>query len=110
MPYSDDSLKKNKEPIEKKENILEIINQKLEAFSKKKQSLIANIEEQKENSIEIRALIQEQQELLNSTEINIQESQDELEKLNTIIEEIETGYNNIVESGNCLVSIIKNAE
>ena len=64
----------------------------------------------KENSIEIRALIQEQQELLNSTEINIQESQDELEKLNTIIEEIETGYNNIVESGNCLVSIIKNAE
>lgn len=110
MPSSEDSLRKNKEPIEKKENILEIINQKLEAFSKKKQSLIANIEEQKESSIEIRALIQEQQELLNSTEINIQESQDELEKLNTIIDEIETGYNNIVESGNCLVSIIKNAE
>lgn len=94
----------------KKENILEIISEKLEAFSKKKESLIKIIENKKEEILQIRAIILEQQELLNSNEIEITESQEELEKLNTVIQEIQQGYDNIVESGNCLMSIVNNSD
>lgn len=94
----------------KKENILEIISEKLEAFSKKKESLIKFIENKKEEILQIRAIILEQQELLNSNEIEITESQEELEKLNTVIQEIQQGYDNIVESGNCLMSIVNNSD
>ena len=94
----------------KKENILEIISEKLEAFSKKKESLIKIIENKKEEILQIRAIILEQQELVNSNEIEITESQEELEKLNTVIQEIQQGYDNIVESGNCLMSIVNNSD
>jgi chromosome segregation ATPase len=94
----------------KKENILEIISEKLEAFSKKKESLIKEIETKKEQSVEIKAIILEQQETLNSTEIQISESEQEVQKLEIIIQEIQQGYDSIVESGNCLMSIVKNAE
>tara|TARA_R110002072_G_scaffold298405_1_gene472319 strand:+ start:663 stop:995 length:333 start_codon:yes stop_codon:yes gene_type:complete len=110
MAFPEEFIPRTRQINEKKDNILEIISQKLEGFSKKKELLLTSINEKKENSLEIKSILFEQQELLNNTQISITESEKEVEKLNTIIQEIQSGYDNIVESGNCLMSIVKNSE
>tara|TARA_Y100000389_G_scaffold84596_1_gene81292 strand:- start:5167 stop:5499 length:333 start_codon:yes stop_codon:yes gene_type:complete len=110
MTFPEEFIPRPRQINEKKDNILEIISQKLEGFSKKRELLLTSINEKKENSLEIKSILFEQQELLNNTEISITECEKEVEKLNVIILEIQSGYDNIVESGNCLMSIVKNSE
>lgn len=92
------------------QNILEIIESKLLTFRKKKKSLeeqtntkLSEVEEIKNNikSLEIN---------LENTLKTIQNSQLEIEKIDKLIEEIDNGYSNLVESGQCLMSIINNAQ
>ncbi len=92
------------------QNILEIIESKLLTFRKKKKSL----EEQTNNKLseveEIKSNIKSLEINLENTLKTIQNSQLEIEKIDKLIEEIDNGYSNLVESGQCLMSIINNAQ
>jgi flagellar biosynthesis chaperone FliJ len=98
------------ETIVENKNILEILEEKLELFRNKKTSLEENLLTKRERTIQIQSEISQLQNLLAKNEREIGEDEKELEKNSEFLREIENGYNTIVESGNCLMEIVKNAD
>jgi len=98
------------ETIVENKNILEILEEKLELFRNKKTSLEENLLTKRERTIQIQSEISQLQNLLEKNEREIGEDEKELEKNSEFLREIENGYNTIVESGNCLMEIVKNAD
>lgn len=98
------------ETIVENKNILEILEEKLQLFRNKKTSLEENLLFKRERTIQIQSEISQLQNQLAKNEREIGEDEKELEKNNEFLREIESGYNTIVESGNCLMEIVKNAD
>lgn len=98
------------ETIVESKNILEILEEKLELFRNKKTNLEENLQNKRERTIEIQSQISQLQEQLEKINKEETEDQKEIEKVTQFLGEIESGYNTIVESGNCLMEIVKNAD
>jgi len=98
------------ETIVESKNILEILEEKLEFFRKKRDNLEENLLTKRERTIQIQSEIAQLQNQLGKNEEEIEEDEKELEKNREFLGEIESGYKTIVESGNCLMEIVKNAD
>jgi len=98
------------ETIVENKNILEILEEKLQLFRNKKTCLEENLLIKRERTIQIQSEISQLQNQLAKNEREIGENEKELEKNSEFLKEIESGYNTIVESGNCLMEIVKNAD
>lgn len=88
-------------------NILEIIDTKLQTFRRKKQLLQEKVSSQTEEIEHIKKNISELQKKLQDTTENIESSNKEIVELDRTIDELDTGYKNIIESGQTLMALVE---
>ena len=89
------------------QNILEIIATKLKLFRRKKLLLEQKINTDKEEITQINSNIKELQLKVTTTSENIQKSETQLLELDKIIENVDEGYKNIIESGQTLMALVE---
>mgnify|MGYP001303017914 CR=1 FL=1 len=89
------------------QNILQIIDTKLKVFRRKKLLLEQKINTDKEEIREINSNIEDLQLKLTSTSKNIQKSETQLLELDKVIDNIDEGYKNIIESGQTLMALVE---
>ena len=96
----------NKDCIDS-QNILQIIDSKLQTFRRKRQLLQEKISTQKDEVEQIKNNISELQLKLKSTSENIEKSTSLILEYEKIIDEMDLGYKNIIDSGQTLLSLVK---
>lgn len=89
------------------QNILEVIDTKLQIFRRKKLLLEQKITTDREEIKQININIQELQAKLSTTTVNIEKSETQLSELDKVIDNIDEGYKNIIESGQTLMSLVE---
>jgi chromosome segregation ATPase len=89
-------------------NIIEIIENKLQTFRRKKQLIKEKINNETSEIEQINKNILSLQEKLKITSENIELNTKLLAELDKTIEEVNSGYQNIIESGQCLISLVEN--
>ena len=89
------------------QNILEVIDTKLQIFRRKKLLLEQKITTDREEIKQININIQELQTKLSTTTVNIEKSEIRLSELDKVIDNIDEGYKNIIESGQTLMSLVE---
>lgn len=89
------------------QNILEVIDTKLQIFRRKKLLLEQKITTDREEIKQININIQELQAKLSTTTVNIEKSEIQLSELDKVIDNIDEGYKNIIESGQTLMSLVE---
>jgi len=98
---------KNLESFTNSQNILEIIDTKLQLFRRKKLLLQQSIDTDKQESQQIEHNINELQIKIKSIAENIQKNENQLVELDKIIENIDEGYKNIIQSGETLMALVE---
>ena len=89
------------------QNILQVIDTKLQIFRRKKQLLQQKINTDKEEIKQINSNLEELQLKLTSTNENIKKSEAQLVELDKVIENVDEGYKNIIESGQTLMALVE---
>lgn len=89
------------------QNILEVIDTKLQIFRRKKLLLEEKINTDNEEINQINRNMQELQSKLTTTTANIENYKIKLSELDKVIDNIEDGYKNIIESGQTLMSLVE---
>lgn len=89
------------------QNILEVIDTKLQIFRRKKLLLEEKINTDSEEINQINHNMQELQSKLTTTTANIENYKIKLSELDKVIDNIEDGYKNIIESGQTLMSLVE---
>ena len=98
------------ETIPENKNILEILEEKLDTFRNKQQKAEETLNEKKERELEIQTQINQLQRDLETNKKEMEIAEQDILKTSAFLEEIESGYKSLVESGNCLMQIVKNAQ
>ena len=88
-------------------NILEVIDTKLQTFRRKKELLEQKIHSESQEIEQIKDNIKELQQKLEITTENITKSTNEIKELDKVIEEVDLGYKNIIESGQTLMALVE---
>ena len=89
------------------QNILQIIDTKLKLFRRKKLLLEQKINTDKGEIRQINSNIEELQLKGTTTSENIEKYEAQLLELDKVIENIDEGYKNIIESGKTLMSLVE---
>jgi chromosome segregation ATPase len=89
-------------------NIIEIIENKLQTFRRKKQLMKEKINNEINEIEQINKNIISLQEKLKITNDSIESNTKQLVELDKTIEDVNSGYQNIIESGQCLISLVEN--
>ena len=89
------------------QNILAILELKLKEFNEKNNNLLEDIKKLTNEKAETEKSISDLQIKKGDLTKNINQKTKIAEDLNKMINEIQEGYQNLIESGECLMNIIK---
>ena len=90
--------------------ILEIISTKLESFREKKRLIEEKITSNTNEINNYETTIQELQEKLVTNKNNIELLNKNINNLDKIIDEIDTGYNTLIDTGQTIISLANSPE